>query len=149
MNNRQGKIYNEFKCLNCEFNKRKFQFNWQPMMLKNKEILQKNRATIMSLSSAKTNPANVIERSLSLNSHRGPNKLNAIVKENMLAKNIDKVPRTVESAKKVAFEGSRNFEEFDMSFKFDVDAIMKQKAEEHKQQTAENEKTPKLTLYLL
>lgn len=118
-------------------------------MLKNKEILQKNRATMMSLSSATTNPASVIERSLSLNSNRIPNKLNTIVKENMLAKNIDTLPRTADSARKTLFEGSARFEEFDMSFKFDVDAIMKQKAEEHKLQQAENEKTPKLTLYLL
>ena len=71
----------------------------------------------------------------------------------MLAKNIDLQVRTPTADtyinKKTPNDGTNRFEEFDMSFKYDIDAIMKQKAEEHKQEQIELEKTPKLTLYLL
>ena len=155
----QGKIYSEFKCLNCEFNKRKFEFNWHPLMLplKNntkinvREIIQKTRQSSNLYSNSPTNAAQA--RSLSLNSVPRYNKLNTIVKDNMLAKNIDLQVRTPTADtyinKKTPNDGTNRFEEFDMSFKYDIDAIMKQKAEEHKQEQIELEKTPKLTLYLL
>ena len=43
----------------------------------------------------------------------------------MLAKNIDLQVRTLN--KKTPNDGTNRFEEFDMSFKYDIDAIMKQK----------------------
>lgn len=148
-----GKLYYDYKCLNCEFGKKKFQFNWRPQNLRTKEILKNRFAGYTSVSSFSGVDAN-------LNALNRPALARTAVSDNFEMSGKLSKPLTAATNKsnisnnlvinKILNE-NKKFSEFDMSFKYDFSSntINDQKSQKSAKSEREASEQAKLTLYLI
>lgn len=141
-----GKLYYDYKCLNCEFGKRKFLLNWKPSNARNKDLLQKRFGGFASVSTS------IFDQHMALNNRPS---LNSQIQDQIMAKQIkkpgtDMSHRSNETVKKnnqLSVSGVNNkFTEFDMSFKYDVKSAVSRTSDEKEKDA---NKPAKLTLYLI
>lgn len=138
----KGKLYYDFKCLNCQFAKKKFTFKWRPMNLRPDPIgLEKNKFPgYLSKSTSALDKQLDLMKTPSLNRSiinepiiSGGN----LTKSNLSFQKFDKQHTSRLDLASMSDNKEVKFKEFDMGFKFDVESAMNLN------------NPPKLTLYLV
>ena len=144
-----GKLYYDYKCMNCQFDKRnKLQFNWRPIKSPNAKLMtpsnsqQEERAKTLQIQNlSSSNLGNSVKKSGYLSASTNRSRVSnppILVTLSKLASTVGGVENNLKEIK---------FSEFDRSFKYDIQSAMQIKERGAGSKTEDEQ--AKLTLYLI